>query len=84
MHMHLSLPAGWFQRVMVIVLLTLLLLVCAEKEAASMVEGLSNHTKTNMVENQKHGKKQLGMKTFDLYLSRKRKVPNASDPLHNR
>lgn len=79
MHLqHFSLVA-WFPRVMVFVLLTFL--VCGELKEESSVVGLSSQT-PNMVGNQKQREKQQ-KQPFDVFYTQKRKVPNASDPLHN-
>ncbi|CAL0322485.1 unnamed protein product [Lupinus luteus] len=61
--------------------------VCGEKEES--VVGLSNQ-KPNMQEKQLKLRKQLQHQEqvpkypFDVFVSEQRKVPNASDPLHNR
>ncbi|CAL0323805.1 unnamed protein product [Lupinus luteus] len=62
-------------------------IICGEKEEA--VFGLSNQ-KPNMQEKQLRQRKQLQHQKqvqkypFDVFVSEKREVPNASDPLHNR
>lgn len=81
MHFHQFSELGWLRRVMFLVLLTLLFLVSGEKQESSVV-GLRNHT-PSMVETQKLRDKQP-KQPLDVYYSVKRKVPNASDPLHNR
>ena len=84
MHFQHCYQAGGLKRVMVFVLLTLL--VCGEKEEHSLV-GHSNQP-ASIAEKQQRQKQQQQYKhprqLFDVNFSEKRKVPNASDPLHNR
>ncbi|KAE9600009.1 hypothetical protein Lal_00045706 [Lupinus albus] len=88
MHFRHCSHVGWFKRVLFFVLL-IAFLVCGEKEEA--VVGLSNQ-KPNMQEKQLSKRKQLQHQEqeqvpkypFDVFVLEKRKVPNASDPLHNR
>ncbi|OIW15634.1 hypothetical protein TanjilG_08210, partial [Lupinus angustifolius] len=85
MHFHHCSHVGGLKRVMLFVLLTFL--VSGEKKEA--VFGLSNQ-KPNIQEKQWRQRKQLQHKEqvqkypFDVFVSEKREVPNASDPLHNR
>lgn len=78
MHSRKSLQVGLLRKLMVLAFLSLL--VCGEKEAATVNVGIKNHS-TNMHQRQKH---QRLRHSFDVFFSNKRKVPNASDPLHNR
>ncbi|OIW14530.1 hypothetical protein TanjilG_12929, partial [Lupinus angustifolius] len=85
MHFRHCIHVGGLKRVLFFVLLTFL--VCGEKEES--VVGLSNQ-KPNTQEKQLRQKKllqhqeQVPKYPFDVFASEKRKVPNASDPLHNR
>ncbi|KAB1220293.1 hypothetical protein CJ030_MR3G019039 [Morella rubra] len=79
MQVHQSLQVGTLLRKLMI-LAFLSLLVCGEGEAA-MVVGVHSQSR-NVQEKQQF--KHLIRHSSDLYVSSKRKVPNASDPLHNR
>ncbi|KAL2318486.1 hypothetical protein Fmac_032362 [Flemingia macrophylla] len=78
MHFHQCSLVGALKRFMVFVLLTFL--VCGEKEEPSLVVD-QRHPPHNMPEKQQ---KLHPRYPFGFYFSQKRKVPNASDPLHNR
>ncbi|KAJ7966561.1 Clavata3/ESR (CLE) protein, partial [Quillaja saponaria] len=78
MHFQQILQAGWMLRLMVFVLLTLL--VCGEKGDPVVVAVQSQPT--SIQEKQPH--QRLRQLSIDVYYSNKRRVPNASDPLHNR
>ncbi len=79
MHFQQSLKVGFLRKLMVL-LACFSLLVGGEKEAATMVVGVNNQS-TNMQEK----KQQRRLRhSFDVFFPNKRKVPNASDPLHNR
>ncbi|CAJ2675381.1 unnamed protein product [Trifolium pratense] len=68
-----------FHKVVVFVLL-ITFLVCGENEESSIVETQESTTKAEKKQNQK----QLRTQPFGVYFSQMRRVPNASDPLHNR
>ncbi|KAI4316646.1 hypothetical protein L6164_024606 [Bauhinia variegata] len=70
---------GRLRRIMVFLLLTLLV-VCGEKEESSVV-GFHKQPSSMAGQNQQH---QRPRQPLAVYFSGKRKVPNASDPLHNR
>lgn len=85
MRVRQPLQVGWLRQLMV-VLAFFLLLVCGEKEAATTVVGVYNRS-PNMQEKQQHHERQQRQRlrhSFEVYFASKRKVPNASDPLHNR
>lgn len=58
--------------------------VCGEKEAGTVV-GVNSLQPPNMQDKKHQRQQQKRLKqSFDVFFSSKRKVPNASDPLHNR
>lgn len=89
MHFKQCSLVGGLKRVIVFVLLITTFLVCGEKEEPSDV-GLRYQLPSmpeKQQQRQKQNKQQQHQRTshpFGVYFSQKRKVPNASDPLHNR
>ena len=82
MHFHQCSLVGGLKRFMVFVLLTFI--VCGEKEEPSVVVD-QHYQPHNMTEKQEKPNQHLNPRyPFGVYFSQKRKVPNASDPLHNR
>ncbi|OMO70596.1 hypothetical protein COLO4_28570 [Corchorus olitorius] len=89
MHFQQTLKVGFWQKLMVIVLLLLfLLLVSGDQNEESMFAAMNVHSqgdKENQTVNQKQQQPQQRLRhSFDAFFSSKRRVPNASDPLHNR
>lgn len=75
-----------FHKVIVFVFLIVTFLVCGEKEEP-LVVGMNNKQQSNKTEKKQSQRKhehQRSNQPFGVYLSQMRKVPNASDPLHNR
>ncbi|KAJ4701674.1 Clavata3/ESR (CLE) [Melia azedarach] len=73
---------GLLQKLIVVIFLSLL--VSGEKEEA-MVFGTNSHSKTVPAEKQQQKQQRPRLRhSFDSFFSSKRRVPNASDPLHNR
>ncbi|OMO78847.1 hypothetical protein CCACVL1_14077 [Corchorus capsularis] len=78
------------KRLMVIVLLLVFLLLVSgddQKNEESMFAAMNVHSqggKKNQTVNQKPQPQQRLRHSFDFFFSSKRRVPNASDPLHNR
>ncbi|KAG6626451.1 hypothetical protein I3843_15G043700 [Carya illinoinensis] len=81
MHVHQSLRVGMLRKLMFLAFLAFL--VCVEKEAG-LVVGVNSLQPPNMQEKQQQRQRPKRLKhSFDAFFSSKRKVPNASDPLHN-
>ncbi|KAK7321659.1 hypothetical protein VNO77_32512 [Canavalia gladiata] len=79
---HYSLHGGFnFKRLMVFLLLTIFL-VSAQKQDPSLVAAQSYQP--HNVPQKQHQQFNPPTYPFGVYFSQKRKVPNASDPLHNR
>ncbi|XWS24157.1 hypothetical protein CRYUN_Cryun28dG0076500 [Craigia yunnanensis] len=83
MHFQPSLPLRLLQKLMVVMLLYLVL-VSGDLKEESMLVGMNGHApgaKEKQPVKQQH---QRLRHSFGVFSSSKRKVPNASDPLHNR
>ncbi|CAL5385424.1 unnamed protein product [Camellia sinensis] len=83
-----SMQVGWLQKPMVLVLLLLLsFLVSGEDDkvvdVVDMKDVAPEKQETEQRE-QQHQVKQQWRHSLDVFYSSKRRVPNASDPLHNR
>lgn len=77
MHFHKCSFVGGLKKVMFFVLL-ITFLVCGEnQESSSVVEPQKKHS-------QMQHQHQTTAQPFDVYMSQMRRVPNTSDPLHNR
>ncbi|KAJ0024376.1 hypothetical protein Pint_08698 [Pistacia integerrima] len=72
---------GLFQKLIVIIFLSLL--VSGEKEE-TLVVGINNKPPIMQAKQHQKQKQERLRHSFDAFMSSKRKVPNASDPLHNR
>jgi hypothetical protein len=77
---------GWLRQLMVVAFISLL--VCGDQKEAAVAGGVHNRSpNTRAREKQQQQQQQQRQRlrhSFDVYFSSKRKVPNASDPLHNR
>lgn len=81
MHYQQLSQVWFFQKLIIIIFLSLI--VCGEKEE-TLVVGINDKSPT-MQARQRQKQKQGSLRnSFDSFISSKRKVPNASDPLHNR
>ncbi|KAL7245328.1 hypothetical protein ACSBR2_000619 [Camellia fascicularis] len=83
-----SMQVGWLQKPMVLALLLLLsFLVSGEDDkvvdVVDMKDVAPDKQETEQRE-QQHQVKQQWRHSLDVFYSSKRRVPNASDPLHNR
>jgi hypothetical protein len=77
---------GWLRQLIMVVGF-LSLLVRGEKEEAAAVVGAHSRSPNMQQQQQKKPQRQQRQRlrhSFDVYFTSKRKVPNASDPLHNR
>ena len=74
----------WLRQLMVVAFISLL--VCGDQKEAAVAVGVHNRSpNTRAREKQQHQQQRQRLRhSFDVYFSSKRKVPNASDPLHNR
>lgn len=76
MHFHKFSFVGGLKKAMFFVLL-ITFLVCGENQESSVVEPQKKHS-------QMQHQHQTTAQPFDVYMSQTRRVPNTSDPLHNR
>ncbi|KAK7383192.1 hypothetical protein VNO78_28865 [Psophocarpus tetragonolobus] len=82
MHFHQCSLVRGLKKFMILVLLTFL--VCGEKEEPSVLVD-QHYQPHNMTEKQQKLHQHHNPRyPFGVYFPQKRKVPNASDPLHNR
>ncbi|OAY22995.1 hypothetical protein MANES_18G043100v8 [Manihot esculenta] len=80
MHFQRSRPqVGMLQKLIVVILVSLLV-VSGQKEETLVF----NNTDNQQPIRQEKQQRQRLRHSFDVFFSSKRKVPNASDPLHNR
>ncbi|KAJ6679041.1 CLAVATA3/ESR (CLE) AMILY MEMBER MTCLE20 [Salix purpurea] len=77
MHLQPSLQVFVLQKLVVLTLLVLLLSGDQKEDTMVNVQDLQDQRRPSSAEKQQQ-------KSFDMFFSSKRKVPNASDPLHNR
>ncbi|KAK8642588.1 hypothetical protein V6N13_011927 [Hibiscus sabdariffa] len=84
MHFQPSLLVRLLKKLMIIMLVVSVLVSGYQKEDAMLV-GMDGDAKERQPwKHQHHQHHQRSRRSIDVFFSSKRKVPNASDPLHNR
>lgn len=77
-------PYGLFPKSMVFLLLIALLTSAADNKEAIIPAGYKKNSTTEVQVQQQQMQVQYVKHAFDAFSSSKRRVPNESDPLHNR
>lgn len=87
-YLHRFSQVGLLQKLMVVFLLSLLVSGENEEELKEAGTSISKQSTANVYVQQRQQEKRAQQQrlrhSFDAFFSDKRKVPNASDPLHNR
>lgn len=90
-HCQVLIKVGWLKKLMLVLVVISILLVSTEGERLMKVDTVTiTVTDEEIIKSPtpsiqgKEEKEVQNQRSFDAFLSSKRRVPNASDPLHNR